>query len=434
MRFPLFLLLLLTIPSSFIYAEENISMFLEPAGGDLVVGSTFDVSVFINTGDKAINAVEVDLKFSPDKLQVVSPTSGVSFFKIWLGTPNYSNVNGTINLKGGIPSPGIVSTKGLITSITFRAKSTGQASILFTDQSKILADDGKATDVLTKKSGATFNLRLPPPEGPSISSPTHTDQGKWHKNSSPLFIWNKEENVTGFSYIINKNAIDTPDEIVDGSNARVQYKNLSDGLWFFHIKSYSDHSGWGGVSHYQVFIDSTPPAKFPITVEPRARTINPEPTIKFLTTDNVSGIDHYELSTLRVDGKSLLNNSVPFFIEVGSPYRMPMLEKGAYDIIIRAYDRAGNFQDSTEKLEIVSYMWGPFGRLGFGMGGILVVNWTIFWTMAGLFLLILLFMARHFWVQHRKVSGRLNSGIWNWPHKAVLDLEKLKNLQQRYHK
>ncbi len=59
--------------------EGGASIYFSPASGTFYVGSTFDVSVFVNTNGNDVNAVRVDLKFDPKKLQVASPTAGKSF-------------------------------------------------------------------------------------------------------------------------------------------------------------------------------------------------------------------------------------------------------------------------------------------------------------------------------------------------------------------
>ena len=420
-------------------AGTNASLFLDPSAGSFAVNSTFTVSIFVNTNGQPINAVEADLKFPPDKLQVVSPTTDTSFFKVWLGVPFYSNTEGTINLKGGIPSPGIVTTKGLITTVTFRVKSTGQASVVFTDESKVLADDGKATDILANKSGAVLNLILPPPAGPNISSISHTDQAQWYANDKPIFIWNKDVGVTGFSYVLNKDSVDLPDDIVDSSNLRVKYENIEDGIWFFHLKAYSTGSGWGGVSHYQILIDKTAPAKFPIRIEPRARTTVRRPFVVFSTTDNTSGIDHYETKILRTDTVPVNEDTrvdsqvkTPFFIESDSPHQTPQLDFGKYKVLVRSYDKAGNFIESETSLNIVHFVLLDMDEWGFGFKGFLFVPWWLFWSLMLVLISFLLWLARHFWRSHTSVKTKLALGVWNLEHKVANDFRRLKEMQGRY--
>lgn len=428
----LLLFLITTTPPFLFYAhaKEGASLFIQPQTGTFPVGSTFSVSVFINTNGKAINTVEADLKFDPNKLQITSPTSDTSFFRIWLGMPTYSNSEGTINLKGGIPDPGIITSNGLITTINFRVKSTGSTAITFTDKSKVLANDGQATDILINKTGTVVNLILPPPAGPAVSSPTHPDQSSWSRNNSPLLVWNKDIDVSGFSYALNKEAISSLDDIIDGSQSKVKYENLAGGVWFFHIKAYSEGSGWGGTSDYQILIDKIPPADFSSVIEPRARTTMRRPLISFITTDDISGIDHYEIKIVPV-GKAEINpKQNSFFIEAENPFAPPSLDLGAYDVIVRAYDKAGNVRESVKMLKIVNFTFQSFGEDGFSFGDFFTVSWWLFWLILILIVLTLFYAARHFWKHHEDVKGKLALGIWNLNHQVARDLEKLKKLKQ----
>ena len=54
------------------------SLYFAPSKGSFLVGSTFSISIFIDTKGNKINAVQVDLKFPPDILQVTTPTAGES--------------------------------------------------------------------------------------------------------------------------------------------------------------------------------------------------------------------------------------------------------------------------------------------------------------------------------------------------------------------
>jgi len=86
MRFRLLItlaaLLLVTSPLPKAQAA-GASIFFSPTSGTFQVGSTFDVSVVINNGNNAINAVESKITFPKDKLHVVSPSIGKSFISVW---------------------------------------------------------------------------------------------------------------------------------------------------------------------------------------------------------------------------------------------------------------------------------------------------------------------------------------------------------------
>ena len=104
------------------------TLSLSPSAGTFSVGSTFNVSVLLDTKGKSINALQVFLTFPSDKLQVVSPSTGQSIVGVWTAPPKYNNTLGTVSLEGGIPG-GIVTSSGVLTTVTFRVKSVGEGIV-----------------------------------------------------------------------------------------------------------------------------------------------------------------------------------------------------------------------------------------------------------------------------------------------------------------
>ncbi|MDP3991264.1 MAG: cohesin domain-containing protein [Candidatus Nealsonbacteria bacterium] len=333
---------------------EGASLYLSPNSGSFFVGSTFNVSIFINTGDENINAVKADLKFDPQKLQIASPTAGKSLISVWVAQPTYSNTEGRVSFQGGVPSPGINTSSGLISTITFRAAAPGKAVISLLDSSQALLDDGKGTNILSSLGNGEYVIQVPPPAGPSIYSSTHPDQNKWYKNSSPTFAWDKEEGVADFSYSLDHNFHTVPDNIAEGSQTIVSYTDLEDGIWYFHVKA-KKAGYWGGTSHYVVQIDTSPPAVFSLVFEPALGSptmTSREPIISFITTDSLSGLNYYELKVIDLR-KTLEKKDTAFFVEVSSPYKLPPVNMGEYEIIVRAYDQALNFRDASERVDVI---------------------------------------------------------------------------------
>jgi len=329
------------------------TLSLSPSSGSFEVESTFDISVLLNTHGETINAFEIDLSFPPEKLQVVSPSAGKSIASLWVSPPKYNNQLGTIHLRGGIPD-GINTTGGNIATISFRAKSTGSAAIAFSNDTKVLLHDGSGSDSLDQLNNAVLSLVLPPPAGPIVASETHPDQSRWYNLSSVILTWDpNDEGVDGYSYQISSDPIDIPDDISEGDKRETIYKNLADGKHYFHIKDKRE-GAWGGSSHYAINIDSTPPAEFPVSVLPSKNTSSRSPIFEFETTDNLSGISHYEIKLVSIEkgeGK-IQSGDQSFFIEASSPYVSPELETGKYDMIVRAYDVAGNIREVVERTTI----------------------------------------------------------------------------------
>lgn len=425
------LLLILSMGARPAEAASGATLYLAPAAGNFTVGNTFTASVFVNTGGNSINAVEVDLKFPQDRLQVVNPAAGPSIIGVWAAQPAFSNSEGTINLKGGIPSPGISTTAGLVTTITFRVVGVGRAALRFTGASKILLNDGQGTPVLSDTRGAIYDLALPAPEGPFVSTPSHPDPEKWYQDRNPTFLWEKQPDITAFSYVLNDRPIDTSDDIPEGDQTRAQYSGIGDGVWFFHIKARGP-SGWGGTTHVQIKIDGTPPASFPIEITPRPRTTNQQPTIYYQTSDNLSGLSHYEIKVVPLDAKSRTQGLTPFFINTDSPYRPPPLSLGAYDVIVRAYDVAGNIHESHEKLSIVPFFYQVLGKEGIAFSGRFTLAWPIVWTAFAFIILLLLLIFYYLYRRHRHHDEALSRGVAHADHPIAEDLKLLAEKQKEY--
>ncbi len=408
------------IPANQATAAAGASLYLSPALGTFVTGGTFTTSIVLNTNGQFINAVDIGISYPPDKLQIVSPSLGTSIISIWTSQPHFDNQKGTITFRGGIPNPGIRTDRGVVATITFRVKSVGQAIVRFSPDSKVLLNDGLATDILTDIGSGIYDLVLPPPRGPIIVSESHPDQARWYPNKTLALRWTNSESVDGFSYVLSQEAIDIPDDISEGRDrSSVVYRSVGDGTHFFHVKALRN-GVWGETSHFAVNIDATPPAEFPIEISPSARTSNHRPLINFFTTDALSGLDHYEM-------KIVPRNATPatapatgqtFFVEATSP-ASPELALGRYDVIIRAFDKAGNIREITQSLSIVT----PFLQL---IGFTLLPRWLT--ALLGIILLlILLYIAYRVWRWHHKIHQEHLAGALNDPEIA----RKLKELQDK---
>ncbi|HEY4515189.1 MAG TPA: cohesin domain-containing protein [Candidatus Paceibacterota bacterium] len=410
--------------TSTLYAqsESGASLYLSPVAGSYAVDDTFSVSVYVNTSGRTVNAVEADLSFPPDKLQIVSPSIGKSVIGVWVGQPSFSNISGTISFRGAIPNPGLNVSQGLISTFTFRVKSTGKAVIKFTDKSKVLLNDGKATNVLSNTSGAIYDLVLPPPQGPVVVSSTNPDQSKWYQSDSAIFAWQSDTNTDSYSYILNQEPTTIPDDIPDPKKNNISYDNISDGIHYFHIKAHRDGI-WGGVTNFAVRVDKSEPALFEFIIEPDKTTTSLRPVIFFETTDANSGIDHYELKIIPLSLTSAgSGGSQSLFIESTSPY-IPEVSEGKYDVIVRAFDQAGNFREVKDRLNILPKSLGVLLFL-------MPRSWVGF-----LFLIILLlasaYLSRKYYLRHLQVSHKRSLGA-TANSEIAKKLEKLRMYQKRY--
>ena len=406
-----------------------------PSTGAFTVGSTFTVSFYLNTEGEEVNAIDLIAQFPPDKLQLVSPSIGRSIFGIWTDQPTFDNRNGVINLQGVTPQ-GINVESGVIITLTFRVTGTGSAVVKILNTSQVLAHDGKGNDVLKEVDAGIYTLILPPPAGPLVVSETHPNQSVWYKTRSAIISWEPLLEASGYSYMISDSPVDIPDNISNGTDTQVLYRDLGNGTHYFHLKALRG-GVWGGTTHYAINIDSEPPAKFPIKVWPGARTSENQLVTEFFTTDVHSGINHYELKLVPLSGRAVetereTGDGQEFFIEVTSPYVLPELTLGSYDAIIRVYDNAGNYQEAVQRIDIVTSLFKPILKEGLEVLGILIIPWFIVFTF-GFVLILLIGMAAWYLERlHKRIHMRRTAG--KLPKRLGAELEELKKYREKYGK
>jgi hypothetical protein len=376
--------------SQYIFAQDRgivngkAALLLSPNIETVLVGSTFDVSIFLDTRGNSINAVELNLKFSPEKLSIVKPSGGKSFFSIWLAPPTYSNIEGTANFIGGITN-GITTENGLVTTITFKAKAPGQAIVEVLSSSKILANDALGANIISEFGRGVYTLNPKPAEGVKVFSQTHPSGDRWYNNNNPILTWEKEPGVTDFSFELDDKPQTIPDNVADTQNTIMSYENVGDGVRYFHIKALKEGI-WGSTTHFPLYIDATPPLPFKPEIEVLTAAVIDRALVSFFTTDLLSGISHYEVGVIDKT-KSPLES--PSFIETESPYQLPTFISGTLVVIVRAVDRAGNVRDGSADI-----------YLPFSLKTIFIITLA-----AILFLIIIYYLFRHYWKKKRGIPN-----------------------------
>ncbi|UCH88901.1 MAG: Ig-like domain-containing protein [Thermoplasmata archaeon] len=127
-------------------------------------------------------------------------------------------------------------------------------------------------------------------------------------------------------------------EFPDGTD----YTIMNDGTWYWKVRTKDIDGDWGPYSnHRRLTIDTVPPNPFTPSLDEPGWTSNPTPTISFNTTDDTSGIDHFEM---KIDTGA--------FKEATSPFTMPAQEDGIHNVTVRAYDKAGLYTDSIIAVKI----------------------------------------------------------------------------------
>jgi hypothetical protein len=197
---------------------------------------------------------------------------------------------------GTIPN-GIKTDSGLVATITFQAKAPGTSYITLSDASRILLNDGLGSDAVVEASRGQYSVVTKPPAGVQVFSDTHPFESQWYNNNAPTLSWTKDPGVTGFSYVFDTKPTTVPDNTAMSSDTVMSYQNISDGVWYFHIKALKG-GAWGSTTHFAVRIDTTPPAIFTPNIEYLSAAVIDRFLVSFVTTDALSGIDHYEVGVI----------------------------------------------------------------------------------------------------------------------------------------
>ena len=195
------------------------------------------------------------------------------------------------------------------------------------------------TEANTKLDRGLFTILPKPPGGVRVFSETHPFQDRWYNNDSPLITWEKDPGVSAFSFILDSQPFTVPENNSMTEDTIKSYESLNDGLWYFHIKALKN-GAWGATTHFSIRIDTTPPAAF----KPKLDQLSPKTIVSFFTTDNLSGIDHYEIGIME---RSKAPTESPAFIQAESSYIVPIILSKKDRVIVRAFDRAGNVREGA---------------------------------------------------------------------------------------
>ncbi|MEK7187560.1 MAG: cohesin domain-containing protein [Patescibacteria group bacterium] len=321
----------------------EVALLVSPGTGSFEDGGTFTISILVDTKGKSVNSLEVALSFDPDKLSIVGPSGGKSIIGVWVEPPIYDNATGIARYAGVIPG-GIITSSGLINSITFKTKRPGQTAIVLNASSKVYLNDGFGTTARVNVGRGTFTILPKPSAGVVVFSETHPVQRNWYNNNNPILSWEREPGATEYSYVLDNQPGTIPDNTPETEGATVQSKDLQDGIWYFHIKS-NKHGLWGQPGVFVIQIDTAPPAEFQPAIDYllAALSLVNRALVSYFTTDNLSGIDHYEVGVI---DKTQPTTVSPVFEEVASPYQVPLEEGGNARVLVRAFDRAGNVREA----------------------------------------------------------------------------------------
>ncbi len=333
------------------------TLYLKPSSESLAVGSIERVSVYVDSENEAMNGVSGILSFSPALLEVTSISKDSSIVSIWAEEPKFSNTEGTVQFEGIVLNPGFEGTAGKVLTINFKTKSKGTAEVTLREGT-VLANDGAGTGILERLGGplkiqiqegdtkSVTQLEIAP--APTITSKTHPDPEKWYRDHNPKFEWKLGGGVAAVRLRYDREPLSQPSILYAPVISEKQLENIGDGIWYFHVQLKKDGE-WGKITHFRFQVDATPPEPFTLSFLDGKESDNPRPIVNLSTTDNLSGVDYYEVQigaekTIKINGSEITSEK---------PYALPLLDPGKHSVIVRAFDRAGNVRESNEEITVL---------------------------------------------------------------------------------
>jgi hypothetical protein len=149
------ILIILVFETSKDNISYDVDIALDSQKKDLVLGEEVRMDVAAEVKDESINAVELKIKFPPDKLEVLKIEREEKAIDLWVKEPFFSNSEGFIEAAGG----SIKGFKGRrnIFSVIFKPKATGEATILV-EHSLVFFADGNGREARSSRSQLSYNI------------------------------------------------------------------------------------------------------------------------------------------------------------------------------------------------------------------------------------------------------------------------------------
>lgn len=310
------------------------TMTLFPTSVTAKVGETFDLKIQVNPNGELLDTVRAILTFTPTILEVEDVALIGAFDRVSPGN-SLENSGGILSF-GGFTLQGPVTESTEFAQVTFRALAEGEGEINVSPSSRLISNgEEKINLALLGEVSVTIV-----PEDVSVSgsvkieSLTHPDQETWYNNPIAELVWSVEggkAEVDEYLFALDQSSATTPTQSLPATVTSYTTQELTDGIWYVHIRSRLINGDLTPITHRAIRVDRIPPNPWEIDLTVDQILENESLQAFFGTTDETSGIARYELS---------LNGSD--YASVTSPQTFQNVPPGTYVLQMRALDWAGN--------------------------------------------------------------------------------------------
>jgi hypothetical protein len=143
--------------STYIIPTKKTAMVDIPEYGSYKINEVTIVPIRVSGLKTPINVVQADIQYDPILVEVQDVIVGESFANIFI-QKDIRNDLGFTRVTGGVPNPGFTGEEGVFAKLLIRCKSSGAGKISVLPTSKVLANDGKGTDVLAEFNDHVFYI------------------------------------------------------------------------------------------------------------------------------------------------------------------------------------------------------------------------------------------------------------------------------------
>lgn len=138
-----------------ITSEGVATLSLDPESATVTKDTTFTVSIWVDTKDQPVNAVQAELNYPVDKFDFVSIDGVGSAFEI---VAESSGKDGTITIARAQITP--VVGKQLVAKVNLTPKvDTGSGEITFTDQSQVINSENNS-NIIKEANGGNYTIKV----------------------------------------------------------------------------------------------------------------------------------------------------------------------------------------------------------------------------------------------------------------------------------
>jgi len=309
---------------------EAAIVYFSPEQAEIAEGASFVTEIRLNTEGENINAVDFQITFPLNALEIFDLNLGGSVLSLYPVKPEYSNILGSVSLQAGAPNG--FEGDGLVARIFFKAKSKGPAAVRFSEQSGVYLNDGFGTAAALERIAANYTIGEQADDVLLLSSTSFPREAVWYSKAIIDIEWEVESGIS-YSYVLSSDSGEVPDEIADFPIGQVTFAPEEDGIFYFHLRR-CELGECGSSSMRSIFKDTVPPEPFQVQLGQQADAFEGKRFLAALVTDKTSGIDHYEVAEIR-DGKRGAWKIVEMPYVLGEDTSLEAID-------LKAVDRAGN--------------------------------------------------------------------------------------------